>query len=162
MLDRGILLQVLPDDIDELVDAVIKFSSKDNASGEGKCMCIWKVVFKLWSVFWISLHQNHMKSDASQYDAFNSSASRMPPAKCLKNLISPTSNLFPTKILLICFCLPCNNNNNHCNLWFFNMLTSISTTTGFFLWFWLQNLLCGWNILKFNQVPNFLYFISIL
>lgn len=40
MLDRGILLQVLPDDIDELVDAVIKLSSKDNASGEGKCMCI--------------------------------------------------------------------------------------------------------------------------
>lgn len=118
--------------------------------------CAFEKLFsKLLLVFWISLHQNHMKSDASQYDAFNSSASRMPPAKCLKNLISPTSNLFPTKILLICFCLPCNNNNNHCNLWFFNMLTSISTTTGFFLWFWLQNLLCGWNMLKFNQVPNF-------
>lgn len=40
MLDRGILLQVLPEDIDELVDAVIKFSTNDNASGAGKCMCI--------------------------------------------------------------------------------------------------------------------------
>lgn len=40
MLDRGILVQVLPEDIDELVDAVIKFSSNDNASGAGKCMCI--------------------------------------------------------------------------------------------------------------------------
>lgn len=36
MSDREILLQVLPEDIDELVDAVIKFSSKDNTSGTGK------------------------------------------------------------------------------------------------------------------------------
>lgn len=123
--------------------------------------CAFEKLFsKLLSVFWISLCQNHMRSDTSQYDTFNSSASRMPPAKWLKNLISPTSNLSPQKFSW--YVLLYNNNNNPCNLWFFSMLTSISTTTGFFLWVWLQNLLCGWNILKFNQVPNFSYLISIL
>lgn len=60
--------------------------------------CAFEKLFsKLLSVFWISLCQNHMRSDTSQYDTFNSSASRMPPAKWLKNLISPTSNLSPQK-----------------------------------------------------------------